>query len=100
MNPVKEKLVSTPLCCCEIVPIRSAVSGLAALSTITSGMLLFMNLGFATGWAKDQKMTEQVWSPSSFEVSCQLLTNDLNQVFSVSLPMTSWTALANEGLFC
>merc|ERR1712219_44220 len=42
---------------------------------------------------------EQVWSLSSFEVSRQLLTNDLNQVSSVSLLMTSSTALANEGLF-
>ena len=41
----------------------------------------------------------QVWSLSSFEVGCQLLTNDLNQVSSVSLLMTSSTALANEGLF-
>ena len=41
----------------------------------------------------------QVWSLSSFKVSCQLLTNDLNRVSSVSLLMTSSTALANEGLF-
>ena len=41
----------------------------------------------------------QVWSLSSFKVSCRLLTNDLNQVSSVSLLMTSSTALANEGLF-
>ena len=42
---------------------------------------------------------KQVWSLSSFKVSRQLLTNDLNQVSSVSLLMTSSTALANEGLF-
>ena len=41
----------------------------------------------------------QVWSLSSFEISCQLLTNDLNQVSSVSLLMTASMALANEGLF-
>ena len=41
----------------------------------------------------------QVWSLSSFKVSCQLLKNDLNRVSSVSLLMTSSTALANEGLF-
>ena len=41
----------------------------------------------------------QVWSLSSFEVSCQLFTNDLNQVSSVSVLMTSSTALGNEGLF-
>ena len=41
----------------------------------------------------------QVWSLSSFEVSRQLLTNGLNQVSSVSLLMTSSTALANKGLF-
>ena len=41
----------------------------------------------------------QVWSLSSFKVSRQLLTNDSNQVSSVSLLMTSSTALANEGLF-
>ena len=37
----------------------------------------------------------QVWSLSSFEVSSQLLKNDLNQISSVSLLMTSLTALAN-----
>ena len=41
----------------------------------------------------------QVWSLSPFNVSCQLLTNDFNQVSSISLLMTSSTALANEGLF-
>ena len=41
----------------------------------------------------------QVGSLSSFKVSRQLLTNDLNQVSSVSLLMTASTALANEGLF-
>ena len=41
----------------------------------------------------------QVWSLSDFEVSGQLLTNDLNQVSSVSLLMTSSKALANQGLF-
>ena len=40
----------------------------------------------------------QVWSLSSFKVSCQLLTNDLNEVASVSLLMTASTALAKEGL--
>ena len=44
-------------------------------------------------------LCKQVWSLSSFKVSCQLLTNDLNRVSSVSLLMTSSTALANEGLF-
>ena len=34
-----------------------------------------------------------------FKVSWQVLTNNLNQVSSVSLLMTSSTALANEGLF-
>ena len=41
----------------------------------------------------------QVWSLSSFKVSRQLLTNDLNHVSSVSLLMTASTALANKGLF-
>ena len=41
----------------------------------------------------------QVESLTSFKVSRQLLMNDLNQVSSVSLLMTSSTALANEGLF-
>ena len=41
---------------------------------------------------------QQVWSLSSFKVSRQL-SNDLNQVSSVSLLMTSSTALTNEGLF-
>ena len=31
--------------------------------------------------------------------SRQPLTNDLNQISTVSLLMTSWTALANVGLF-
>ena len=43
--------------------------------------------------------TCQVWSLSSFEVSCQLLMNYLSQVSSISVQMTSSTALANEGLF-
>ena len=42
---------------------------------------------------------EQVWSLSSFEVSRQLLMNDLNKVLFVSLLMTSPTTLAKEGLF-
>ena len=41
----------------------------------------------------------QVWSLSSFNVSCPLLINDLIQVSSVSLLMAHSTALANEGLF-
>ena len=41
----------------------------------------------------------QVWSLSSFEVSRQLLTDDLNHVSSVSLLMTASMALANKGLF-
>ena len=41
----------------------------------------------------------QVRSRSSFTVSRRLLTQDLNQVSSVSLLMTSLTALANEKLF-
>ena len=40
----------------------------------------------------------QVWSLSSFEVSRQLMTSDLNQVSSFSLLMTASMALANEGL--
>ena len=43
--------------------------------------------------------TTLVGSLSSFKVSCQVLMNDLNQVLSVSLLMTSSMALANEGLF-
>ena len=42
---------------------------------------------------------EQVWSLSSIEVSCELLTNDLNEVSSVSLFMTSLTPLAKKWLF-
>ena len=41
----------------------------------------------------------QVWSLPSLKVSCQLSTNDLNKVSSVSLLMTNLTAFANEGLF-
>ena len=41
----------------------------------------------------------QVCSLSSFEVGCQLLTSDLNQILYVSLLLTSSTALANEGRF-
>ena len=39
----------------------------------------------------------QVWSLSSSEVSCQLLLNDLNQVLSVFLLMTSSAALPTKG---
>ena len=47
---------------------------------------------------RDEKVgKKQVWSLSSFKVSCQLSTNDLNQVSSVL--MTSSTALTNKGLF-
>ena len=42
---------------------------------------------------------KQVWSLSSFDASRQLLTNDLDQVSSVSLHMTSSTAIPNKGLF-
>ena len=38
----------------------------------------------------------QVWSLSSFEVSCQLLTNDMNQVSSVS----SWLPLPTKAFLC
>ena len=41
----------------------------------------------------------QVWSLSSLKVSRQVSANNLNQVSSVSLLMTSSTALANKGLF-
>ena len=48
----------------------------------------------------EQRLGEkQVWSLSSFEVSHQPLTNDLNQVSSISMLITSSMALANEGLF-
>ena len=39
----------------------------------------------------------QVWSLSSFEVSCQLLMNDLIQILSVSSLMISSMAVANQG---
>ena len=55
--------------------------------------------GQKTTIALKGKQWWQVWSLSSLEVSRQLVTNDLNQVSCVSLPMTSWTALANGGLF-
>ena len=42
---------------------------------------------------------DQVWSLSTFNVSRQVLKVDLNQLWSVSLLMTSLTALTNEGLF-
>ena len=42
---------------------------------------------------------DQVWSLSSFEVSRQLLTNDLDQVSSVSLQISYLTAFTNKGLF-
>ena len=51
-------------------------------------------------WVKydRRQLCTQVWSLSSFKVNRQLLTNDMNQVWSVSLLMTSLTDLANEGL--
>ena len=39
--------------------------------------------------------TQQIWSLSSLKMRCQLLMNDLNQISSVSLLMTSF---AKEGL--
>ena len=59
-------------------------------------------LGVQCALHEDAKISDalaQVWSLSSFEVSRQLLKNVLNEVSSVSLFMTSSTALANEGLF-
>ena len=54
--------------------------------------------GHETRLVVDRKVAHfQVWSPSSFKVSCQLLTCDLNQAWSVSLLMTSSTALDHEG---
>ena len=41
----------------------------------------------------------QVWSLLGLKVSWQVLRENLNQVSSVSLLMTSTPALANEGLF-
>ena len=40
----------------------------------------------------------QVWSLSRFELSCQLLMNEVNQVLFVYLLITCSQALANEGL--
>ena len=48
---------------------------------------------------KSVAWSRQVWTLSSFKLSRQLLTNDLNQVLSVSLLMTAPTALTKEGLF-
>ena len=47
----------------------------------------------------EKSLQLQVWSLSSFDLGRQLLRNDLNQVSSLSLFMTSSTALANKGLF-
>ena len=58
-------------------------------------LLLFTVLGLVAGTSQ----SFQVWSLSSFKASCQLLKNDLIRVSSVSLLMTSSTALANEELF-
>ena len=48
---------------------------------------------------KTHCQAKQVWSISSCKVTCQLATNDLNQVSSVSLLITSSAGLANEGFF-
>ena len=56
------------------------------------------NLSKNEAKAKVEAVLDQVWSLSSFKVSRQLLTNDLDQVSSVSLLMTSSTALPNEWL--
>ena len=69
----------------------SAVGG--PLAGISPGAVMLTPK--ATGCGSAQQMA-QGWSLSSFEVSRHLLTNYLNQVKSVSLPMTSLTALANE----
>ena len=46
-----------------------------------------------------QNRAVQVWSLSSFKNSYQILTNDMNQVYFVSVLMTSSTALANKRAF-
>ena len=63
---------------------------------------LMASIGFLTGQVeKALKETfalldeDQVWSLSSYKVSRHVLTNELDQVLSVSLLMTSSTALAN-----
>ena len=44
---------------------------------------------------RSDQLQHQVWSLPSFEVSRQILMNDLNQVSPPGLLMTSSTALAN-----
>ena len=70
-------------------PVQFGLAPLLALHS-TQGPLNIFHAG---------SVDTQVWSLTSVEMSCQLLTNDLNQVSSVSLLMTSWMALADEGLF-
>ena len=60
----------------------------------------------ALGYAEDETCLccpcmprSQVWSLSSFKVSCQLLMNDLNQDLPVYLLLTPSTFLSNKGLF-
>ena len=50
---------------------------------------------FPPGLVLDWIDGHQVWSLPSFEVSCQLLMNDLNQISSAFLLMTSSMALAS-----
>ena len=60
----------------------------------TSCMIIFFSVYFGK---RQHRVMAQVWSLSSFGVSCHLLTNDLNQLSSVSLLTTASTALANKG---
>ena len=55
------------------------------LSVMSIGFLM-TNKNEAVVWRGPKKnaMIKQVWSLSSFELSCQLLKNDLNQLWSVS----------------
>ena len=55
--------------------------------------------GASSNGRQQQRTAQQVGSLSSSEAGRQLLMNDWNQVSSVSLLMTSSTALANKGLF-
>ena len=56
---------------------------------------------WVTAWLQKNivESITQVWSLSGLKVSWQVLRENLNQVSSVSLLMTSSTALANKGLF-
>ena len=86
-NPGYRVVASNPTRCEDVDECAGGAHGCSHACTNTDG-----------GFRCECPPGFQVWSLASFEVSCQLGMNVLNQISSVSLLMTSLTALANIGL--